>query len=83
MKTIDVSPAAVRDDIAGPSNYPNYLLSASELLDRAADLASESAILVHDNERRWRAFRQIIQKAAVETAEESMGSETTVELNAD
>ena len=35
---------------------PSYLYSASELLDRAADLLAESATLVHENERRWRVF---------------------------
>ena len=33
------------------------LYSAGELLDHAADLLSDSAGLVHDNERRWRTFR--------------------------
>ncbi len=35
-----------------------YLYSASELLDRAVDLAVESASRVHDNERRWRIFSE-------------------------
>jgi hypothetical protein len=33
---------------------PAYLHSAAELLDRAADLIVQSAVLVHENERRWR-----------------------------
>jgi len=32
--------------------------SASELISHAADLCSDSAGLVHANERRWRTFRQ-------------------------
>lgn len=53
---IDFDPASLRDDLAGGRENPGYLYSASELLDRAADLAAESATLVHDNERRWRVF---------------------------
>ena len=53
---VDFSPPALRADLAGPRENPGYLYSASELLDRAADLASESATLVHENERRWRIF---------------------------
>ena len=53
---VDFSPAALRDDLAGERRAPGYLYSASELIDRAADLAVESASRVHDNERRWRVF---------------------------
>ena len=53
---VDFSPQALRADLAGPRSAPAYLYSASELIDRAADLMAESAILVHDNERRWRVF---------------------------
>ena len=31
-------------------------------IDRAADLMAESAILVHDNERRWRVFGDHIHR---------------------
>jgi hypothetical protein len=34
------------------------LYSAAELISHAADLCSYSVGLVHDNERRWRTFRQ-------------------------
>ena len=57
LAPLDLSPEGVRADLAGPRLLPGYLHSASELLDRAADLAAESAGLVHDNERRWRVFR--------------------------
>jgi len=33
------------------------------MINRAADLASESAILTHDNERRWRFYRECAQQA--------------------
>jgi hypothetical protein len=55
---IDFSPTAVRADLRGERRNPGYLYSASELLDRAADLLAESATLVHENERRWRVFAE-------------------------
>ena len=56
LNAVDFSPEALRKDLAGDRSTPGYLFSASELIDRAADLMAESAILVHDNERRWRVF---------------------------
>jgi hypothetical protein len=56
LGTVDFSPAALRADLDGPRTAPRYLYSATELLDRSADLLSDSAGLVHDNERRWRLF---------------------------
>ena len=56
LATVDFAPAALREDLAGPRENPGYLYSSSELLDRAADLAAQSATLVHENERRWRVF---------------------------
>jgi hypothetical protein len=64
LDCIDFAPAAVREDLGDARVYPSYLYSAAELLDRAADLTAESATLVHDNERRWRVFRQVVAKAA-------------------
>ena len=55
---IDLTPAALREDLAGPRATPRYLYSAVEMIDRASDLLSDSAGLVHDNERRWRGFHQ-------------------------
>ncbi|MEU6934107.1 hypothetical protein AB0A05_33705 [Streptomyces sp. NPDC046374] len=57
LARVDFAPAALRADLGGVRTAPPYLFSASELLDRAADLMAESATLVHDNERRWRVFR--------------------------
>jgi len=54
---LDLSSSGVRKDLAGPRSYPAYLYSASELLDLAADGLTESAALIHDNERRWRVWR--------------------------
>ena len=61
LAPLDLSPEGVRADLAGPRLLPGYLHSAAELLDRAADLAAESAALVHDNERRWRVFRTRVE----------------------
>ena len=59
---VDFSPAALRIDLAGERAAAAYLYSASELLDRAADLAVQSASLVHDNERRWRTFSERVNQ---------------------
>jgi hypothetical protein len=58
LDAIDFTPAALRDDLDGPRRSPRLLHSAVELIDHAADLLSDSAGLVHDNERRWRTFHQ-------------------------
>ena len=64
LERVDFSPAAVREDIAADRAAPHYLLSASELLDRASDLIVESSVLVHDNERRWRVFSGRVEELA-------------------
>ena len=56
LGVVDFSPAALRADLDGPRVVPGYLYSAAELVGRAADLLSDSAGLVQDNERRWRTF---------------------------
>jgi hypothetical protein len=55
LEAIDFTPAALRGDLRGPARL---LFSVCELLGRAVDLTAESATLVHDNERRWRVFRE-------------------------
>lgn len=55
---IDFTPAALRADLAGGRRSVGLLHSAAELINRAADLCSDSAGLVNDNERRWRMFRE-------------------------
>jgi hypothetical protein len=62
LARIDFAPEKIRSDLRGAKSYPGYLYSAKELIDRAADLASESATLVHDNERRWRIFRERVEQ---------------------
>lgn len=58
LESIEFTKDKIREDLSGPKFYPEYIYSSAELLDRAADLASQSAVLVHDNERRWRVFRK-------------------------
>jgi hypothetical protein len=55
---IDFKPAALRADLAGDRRSVGLMHSAAELINRAADLCSDSAGLVNDNERRWRVFRE-------------------------
>jgi hypothetical protein len=57
LEHIDFTPAALRRDLAGPRVVPRRLYAAAEVMSRAADLCSDSAALVRDNERRWRVFR--------------------------
>jgi hypothetical protein len=61
LARIDFSPQALRADLAGNRDSAAYLYSASELLDRAADLLAESAVLIHGNERRWRVFSERVR----------------------
>jgi hypothetical protein len=61
LDRIDFSRGALRDDLASERFTPRYLYSAVELLDHAADLLSDSAGLVHDNEPRWRRFHQRVR----------------------
>ena len=53
----ELTPQALRTDLGERRATPRYLFSAVELIDHAADLLSDSAGLVHDNEHRWRTFR--------------------------
>ena len=57
LDRVDFSPAALRADLGASRTAPRLLYSAGELVAHAADLLSDSAGLVHDNERRWRTFR--------------------------
>lgn len=64
LDAIEIDPASLRRDLAGPRVTPAYLLAGSELIDRAADLLAASAQLVHDNERRWRIFESRVRELA-------------------
>ena len=62
----DFSPTSIRHDLTLKRSYIAYVYSASELLDTAADYFFESAKLVHDNDRKWRIYRDKIKHFADE-----------------
>jgi hypothetical protein len=62
LDRVDFSPAALRADLAADATAPRFLYSAAELVARAADLLSDSAGLVLDNEPRWRRFRARVEE---------------------
>jgi hypothetical protein len=66
LDTVTFTPDALRRPGAMAS-AATRLYSAGELLDHAADLFSDSAGLVHDNERRWRVFRARVDQLVAET----------------
>jgi hypothetical protein len=59
---IDFSPAALRADLDGAHASAGRLRSVAEMLDHAADLLCDFGGLVHDNERRWRVFRDRVEQ---------------------
>jgi hypothetical protein len=68
LDLVDFTPAALRADLAGPRRAAALVHSTAEIINRAADLCSDSAGLVNDNERRWRVFRErVVQIAGVPT----------------
>jgi hypothetical protein len=62
LERVDFTPAAIRADLSGPRTSPRRLHSAPEMIDHGADLLSDFAGLVHDNERRWRVFRARVEQ---------------------
>src|SRR5207247_1209239 len=71
LDRIDFTPGAIRDDLRAQRLAPQYLYSAAELIDRAADLLAEGAVLVRDSERRWPIFSGRV-RALRESASESL-----------
>lgn len=61
LEQVDFTPRALRADLAGGAVCIARLYSAAELIAHAADLCSDSAGLVHGNERRWRTFHQRVR----------------------
>jgi hypothetical protein len=55
-------PPGCRNDLAGARSAPAYLYSAAELINHAADLSAASSVLTHENERRWRIFRERVEQ---------------------
>lgn len=58
LDKVDYTPAALRADLAGPRRSAALLHPAAEIINRGADLCSDSAGIVNDTERRWRVFRE-------------------------
>jgi hypothetical protein len=58
LERVDFTPSALRADLAQARVSVGLLYSAAEIISHASDLCSDSAGLVHDNERRWRTFHQ-------------------------
>lgn len=69
LDKVDFAPEPIRADLAGSRFFADYLYSAAELVDRAADIAAESAALIHDNERRWRVFSRKVEQLQVKSAQ--------------
>jgi hypothetical protein len=61
LERLDFTTEGLRADLAGPRLAPDYVFSAAELIDQAADLTAQSSVLVHRNERRWRVFSERVE----------------------
>jgi hypothetical protein len=83
LEHVEFTPASIRRDLAGPRLIPSQLYSAAELIGHAADLLSDSAGLVHDNERRWRTFRQRVLAAVAPPSATLAGAPCTWPAAAD
>jgi hypothetical protein len=68
LDRVDFSPTALRADLAAGAISVPRLHSAAEMIDHAADLLSDFAGLVHDNERRWRVVRSRVESLLPATA---------------
>ncbi len=62
LDRVDFRPSAIRADVLGSGAFAPRVSSAAEMIDHAADLLSEFAGVVHDNERRWRTFRARVEQ---------------------
>ena len=62
LDRVDFRPVALRADLDGPRVSARLVSSAAEMIDHAADLFSDFAGTVHDNERRWRVFRTAVEQ---------------------
>ncbi len=68
LDRLTLTPEGLRESLATDHRVPQFIFAATELVDRAADLLSDSAGLVHENERRWRMFRARVDALVSETA---------------
>jgi 4-diphosphocytidyl-2C-methyl-D-erythritol kinase len=62
LDQIELTPESIRRDLTTTRLAPRVLYSATELIHRAADLLSDTAGLVHANERRWHIFRRRVEE---------------------
>ncbi len=83
VERVDFAPSAIRTDLAGPRVFPAYLYAAAELVNRAADMASESASLTRDSERGWRVFHQQVQQVLAEYSNKVIADEDTRQAQED
>ena len=67
MERVDLSPAALRADLAGTRSAAGYLYAAAELINHAADLSAASSVLTHRGRHRWRIFRERVEQLTART----------------
>ena len=66
LDRVDFAPTGLRADLADRRLAPRRLFTAAELIDHAADLLAQSAVLVHESERRWRVFSERVEVVRTE-----------------
>jgi hypothetical protein len=71
---VDFTPAALREDMRRERLAPRHVYAAAELIDHAADLLAEGAIVVHESERRWRVFWERVQALRQRESDEPLTS---------
>jgi hypothetical protein len=71
LDEIDFTPSGLRADLGERRLAPRLLYSAAELIDHAADLLAQGAVLVHESERRWRVFSERVELLRVGGGEET------------
>ena len=69
LDRVDFTPPAFVPISPAISVSVGRLYSVAEMLDHAADLLSDYAGLVHDNERRWRVFHERVAQVAATLTE--------------
>jgi hypothetical protein len=69
LDRVAFSPSSLRADLAGPGVSVHRVYSAAEMIDHAADLLSDFARLVHDNERRWRVIHQRVSQLLADSGD--------------
>jgi hypothetical protein len=63
LDRIDFRAEPLRADLAGPRRAPALLFAAAELIDAAAQACLDAAGLVRQNERPWRRFHDLVERA--------------------